>query len=193
MKQIVLGLIFAFSFGNVSWAVGMPEKIVVMGQDLKLKFREGDAQKGFIAEYIPQTETLDNWRLLFAVRFIPNANGDLKSIGEGIMRNIAIKKNEGDQIANGITLWYDKDSALAVDFIISNLGVSSEELLFEHNVFMYSKVPKGIVSYQIARRVYQKDDSPAGIKKFITDIPSLRNQILKELSSPPTKPPFNIE
>ena len=188
-----MGLIFAFSFSNVSWADRMPEKIVVMGQDLRLKYQEGDAQKGFIAEYIPQTETWDNWKLLFAVRFFPSKNVDLASIGQEVMANIAKKRKEGDPIANGRAFRNVKESSIAVDFLISSLGTPVEELFYEHNVFIYSNTPKGIVSYQIARRVYDKVDSDDVINKFITDIPSLVPQMMMELCSPPTKPPFNIE
>lgn len=193
MKQIVFGLIIAFSFSNNSWADGMPEKIVVMGQDLRLKFQEGDAKKGFIAEYIPQNETWDNWRLLYAVRFTPNKNIDLISIGQEVMKNIAKKKKEGDPIANGRIFRNIKESSIGVDFLISSLGTPEKELFYEHNVFIYSNTPKGIVSYQIARRVYDKVDSPNATKKFIIDIPSSVNQMITELSSPPAKPNFNIE
>ena len=193
MNKIISGLIFALTFVNGSWAGDMPEKIVVMGQDLYLKYQEGNAKKGFIAEYIPQTETLDNWKLMFAVRFTPDKNGDLTSIGQDFMDEIAKKKKEGDVLANGRVIRNAEKSFLAVDFLVSSLGTPVKELFFEHNVFVYFKVPKGIVSYQIARRAYKKVDSDDVMMKFVTDIPIFSNQMLTELSSPPTKPPFNVE
>lgn len=193
MKKIALAFFFAFSLINIGWASAMPEKIVVMGQELHLKHQEGNAREGFIAEYIRSADTWDDWELLFAVRFIPNKNLDLTSLTKEVMAHLAKKKKEGDLFANGRVFNKIKDSSIAVDFLLSNLDKPREELFFEHNVFVYSKVPQGVVSYQIARRVYEKAGSWNAVEKFITDIPLLIGQMIAEASSPPAQPPFNIE
>ncbi len=185
--------IFILGLTTVSWAHEMPEKVVVMGQELTLKHYEGDEQKGFIAEYIPTTNSWDDWELLFAVRFSPEKNANLLSIAQGIMDNLAKKKKEGDIVANGRVFKNAEDSSIAVDFVISSFQTPVEQPFFEHNVFVYSKAPKGIVSYQIARRVYSKNAPKDTIIKFFTDIPDLVGNMVTELSSPPAKPPFDIE
>lgn len=164
-----------------------------MGQELTLKDQHGNEQQGFIAEYIPQSQTWDNWKLLFAIRFVPTKDIDPHSVAKGVMENIANKKNEGDPFANGQILINDKKNLIAVDFLVSSLGTSSKEFFLEHNVFVYFKVPKGIVSYQIARRIYNKEASKDAIKSFILEIPTVAVQMVTELSTPPVKPPFKID
>ena len=191
MKKFVFAFVFALCLCSVSWAAPLPEKIVLMNQELTLKDQQGNAQQGFIAEYIPQGETWDNWRLLFAVRFIPGTDIDLTVTTQEVLDNVLKKKTEGDVVANGRILSNPQNGLVAVDFLISNLGTPSKELFLEHNVFVYSKVPKGIVSYQLARRVYEKVDSQDAIEKFIIDIPTLVGPMITELSKPPVKLPFN--
>lgn len=193
MKKIILKLIVLVSCSSVSWADTMPEKIVVMGQELTLKEQKGDVKRGFIAEYIPQAATWDNWRLLFAIRFMPGTNIDPASLAQAFIEDVAKKKREGDPVANGQVLSNPKKGLFAVDFIISSLGTSSKEVFFEHNVFVFFKVPKGIISYQIARRSYAKVDSKQAIAKFILEIPTLVDPMITELSTQPVKPPFKVD
>lgn len=193
MKKIILGFLATICFISTSWADPLPEKIVMMGQELTLKDQKGNEQQGFIAEYIPQGETWDNWRLLFAIRFYPGKDIDVPSVVQGVMENIAQKRKEGDPVANGRILTNPQNTPFAVDFLISSLGTNLKEVFFEHNVFVYFKVPKGIVSYQLARRVYKNVDSEKAIENFILEIPKVGTQMVTEMATQPVKPPFKLD
>lgn len=195
MKRLLMTLIFTLGCSNMACAGSMPQEIVVMGKDLKLGYVEGDKQNGFIAKYIPKKETLDNWTLLYAVGFtqLENVDIDINYLADRIMGAIVKRKQEGDKLANGRVLNCDKKSSLLVDFLLSSVENPKKELMFEHNVFRYQTISKGIVSYQIARRFYVNDLSQDDMVKFVTDIPGFVPQMVKEVSNPKADLPFSVK
>ena len=64
--------------------------------------------------------------------------------------------------------------SVVVDFL------SSEGDIIEHNVFRYFRTPKGLVSFQIARRIYSNKAEQSDIQAFIRGIKTKRNQIVSE-------------
>lgn len=154
----------------------IPKDLTVMGNKLVLKENQGDS-KAFIAEYIPASETFDNWTFMFATRFMKGEDLSAETTARATVENIAAVKKAGDPVANSVLLKAPDGKSYAVDFLVSanNLGV------LEHNVWRYYKVAKGIVSLQIARRFYAKGADQSGSQNFIKGIPEERNKMLEEI------------
>src|SRR5207253_4903051 len=53
------------------WSSDVCSSDLFEGRVLELREQKGDAQRGFIAEYIPRGATWDDWELMFAIRFTP--------------------------------------------------------------------------------------------------------------------------
>ena len=157
-------------------AESSPAKTVtVLGKTLALKdTKGGGAGEKFIAEYIPANETFDNFTLMFASRFIPDPHLDPLASAEATANRISARK-QSDPLANAAVFKSDDGKSAVVDFLMSQGKVT------EHNVFRYFTTPKGLVSLQVARRMYDNDTNDDEIKDFIKTIPTKRVAILKEL------------
>lgn len=191
LKQLILGVMLVFGLVNISWAdLGLPEKVVVMGQELHLKEQKGDVQQGFIAEYISLESTWDDWKTLFSIRFTPGKDLSAETSARATLNNVLKRRQAGDVVANGI-VFKNKNGAFMADFLLSG----DRKEFFEHNVWSFSKESKGIIAYQIARRVYHRKDSKELITSFIKKIPVVRGHILNELDTltAAVKLPFSIK
>lgn len=170
--KLTLYLLTLFIFGSHVQAEphNLPSNIKVISTNLTLKESKGD-RRAFIAEYIPKNETFDNWTTMFAVRFVDGKEQDPKAAAQNTARNINLRKEKGDMLANSMVMESPDKKSVVVDFLISDKD------LIEHNVWRFFKSDGGLVSYQIARRTYGKDKST----EFITSIKTRRTEILNEI------------
>ncbi len=155
----------------------LPQSVTVLGKPLALKDHKGNCPATpCIAEYIPNDQTFDNWTILFATRFVPGPGLDPNASAAATARKVQSEKAT-DPLANA-ALYESKDGKGAiVDFLVS----SQKQNFIEHNVFRYMKSEHGIVSFQIARRIYSDKANEEQVKSFITDIPKIRGSIFKDL------------
>ena len=63
---------------------------------------------------------------------------------------------------------------MVIDFL------TSEGNVIEHNIFRYFTTRNGLVSIQIARRIYTDKATQSDIQAFIKSIKTKRNQIVSE-------------
>jgi hypothetical protein len=154
----------------------LPQSVTVLGQSLVLKDTQGGGPgQKFIAEYIPKDETFDNWTSMFASRFVPGTDLDPKASAEATAERIMDRKEKGDAMANAMVLEAPDGKSIVVDFLLS------EGNIIEHNIFRYFQAAKGLVSLQIARRVYQNAANDQQVKDFIVSIKTERSSFLKEI------------
>ena len=177
MKIFITLLFYIYFTGNIL-AEGniFPDKLIILGKEVCLKEKQSDPSKGFLAEYIPSGNTWDNWNLMFAVRFMLGENLDPFASAKSTESNILERKKNGDPVANAQVFISKDGKSAVVDFLISS------ENIYEHNVWRFFKSKKGVVSYQIARRMYTSNNSVEEIKTFIKDIAKLREQLFNELN-----------
>lgn len=171
-----------FLFTQTSFAesptpdTSIPKELTVMGNKLALKENQGDS-KAFIAEYIPASETFDNWTFMFATRFMKGEDLSAEQTAQAAVSNVKAARAAGDIMANALLLKAPDGKSYAVDFTVSAGNVA----IVEHNVWRYYKVAKGIVSFQIARRIYTASAGQAGSESFIKGIPDERIKMLSEI------------
>jgi hypothetical protein len=158
-----------------------PKSVTVLGHVLVLKdMQGGGAGQAALAEYIPAGETLENWTLMFALRFAP---GDLdpKASAAATVQNIQTRKRNGQDPLANCGVFASKDGkSVNVDFLVST---TSPQLL-EHNIMRYVKVKDGLETIQIARRIYGNQSSQAKVTAFIKNIPTLRTKLFQEIGRP---------
>ena len=169
----------AWADAQVPMSQTLPKSLTVLSHPLTLKDTKGGAAgQPFIAEYIPGNETFDNWTMMFASRFVPGQDLDPKVSATTTARKIIARRETGDTVANAAVFEAKDGKSVVVDFLISQGNV------FEHNIFRYFKTPKGLVSLQIARRVYDTSSNSSSddkVKDFIKSIPTEREKILAEI------------
>ena len=158
-----------------------PEKIVILDTELSLKEKKDIGSGGFIAEYIPEGKTWENYDILFAIRFYPGNDGDPLLSANATAKNL-FRRKAVDPLANG-SVYKSKDGkSFLVDFIISD-GKDPLKLL-EHNVFRFLGGTKGVLSYQIVRRAYSSEKTNEEMNNFIKGIALLREKIFQDISRP---------
>lgn len=174
--KLILQITFSLIFVLPSFAQdqNLPKTITVLGKTLSIKENKSDSI-GFIAEYIAENETFNNWTTMFAIRFVPGKELDPMSSAVETSNKVKERKAKGDHIANSIVLQSNDKKSIAVDFFISDHNI------YEHNIWRYLKTDKGLVSYQIARRLYSINSDE--IKKFISTVPDAREKILEEITN----------
>jgi hypothetical protein len=156
-------------------AQSLPGSLTVLGKTLVLKdSHDGGPGGKFIAEYIPGDQTFDNWTLMFASRFIPGAGLDPMASALATANRISARKQSGDLLANSAVFKSQDGKSVVVDFL------SSEGNIIEHSVFRYFRTPKGLVSFQIARRIYANKAEQSDIQAFIKSIKTKRDQFVSE-------------
>jgi hypothetical protein len=156
----------------------LPKTVSVLGKTLTLKdSKGGGAAQPFIAEYIPSEETWDNWTTMFSSRFIPGKQLNAMVSAQSTAAKITARREKGDVVANAAVFQTDDGKSVVVDFIMS------EGKVYEHNVWRYFTKPDGLVSFQIARRVYDNGRNEDEIQSFIRSIKDKRSEILKAIMS----------
>ncbi len=154
----------------------LPQAASVLGQNLVLKDKQSSPSEDLVAEYIPAAETLDHWTLMlsvriFSVKLTPAKAAEMKA------QEIGARRAQGDVMANSMS--FSKDETRVIDFVMS------QRPIVEHNVMSFSTLPDGrLVSYQLARRYYQKNPSGEiedGLRAFMGEIKTKRDVYLKEI------------
>ena len=156
----------------------LSKSVTVLGKSLSLKDSQGVPGQRFIAEYIPSGETFDNWTLMFATRFVTGTQVDPTASAKAIFNRILVRKQTGDLLANAAVFKPPDGKSVVVDFLLS------EGKIVEHDVWRYFKTGKGMVSLQIARRVYRNQSNEQEVRDFIKSIQTQRNIILQEIMRP---------
>ncbi len=179
LRLLGLWLFLRFASGLPAQAqdATLPKTLSVMKQTLTLKENKG-GHNGFIAEYIPANENFDNWTIMFAVRFLAGNQLDPKTSAESTAKNVKARRAKGDPLANAMVLKAADGKSYVIDFLVSEAG------MYEHNVWRFFRAANGLVSYQIARRIYSNNSTPDAQKTFISAIATLRQSILDELLKP---------
>jgi hypothetical protein len=156
-----------------------PDSIFLNGVTLLKKHEQQNAE-GFIAEYIPEGQSLDSWTTLFAVRFFWGPSYSPYDSVIAASRNVIDEKRKGDEMANYRRIEDPKAGLFGIDFFISG-NYDGKPTAYEHNVFRYVKIPDGMISYQLARRIYLGKSNNQAIDSFISEIPKVGAQMWNEL------------
>lgn len=164
-----LALLCAYATAFHAAQAGFPDQISVLGASLDHTFQQ-EVKTGLLVEYIKPEESLNNWTLMFAVRYFAGPELDPRGSAEVVARRVDAWKAT-DPVANFMVLRAPDGKSFVIDFLVS------DEDVLEQNVFRYFKTERGLVSYQIARRVHKPDEH----EDFIRSIPKLRDQILREI------------
>jgi hypothetical protein len=148
----------------------------VLEQTLVLKNQQSSPSEDLVAEYIPAAETLDHWTLMLAVRIFNVKLAPAKA-AEMKAQEIGARRAQGDVLANSMS--FSKGEVRVIDFVMS------QRPIVEHNVMSFSTLPDGrLVSYQLARRYYQRDPSGEiedGLRAFMGEIATRRDAYVKEI------------
>jgi hypothetical protein len=154
----------------------LPQSASVLEQKLVLKDQQSSPIEDLVAEYIPAAETLDHWTVMLAVRIFSVKLSPAKAT-EMKAREIAGRRAQGDVMANSMS--FAKGETRLIDFVLS------QHPIVEHNVMSFSTLPDGrLVSYQLARRYYQKDPAGEiedGLRAFMGEIATQRDTYVKEI------------
>lgn len=177
---LFLSLFFSHLFIPAALAApetSMPKSLTILGKQVVLKDCQGGGPgQKFIAEYIPENENWDNWTSMFASRYVPGNGQKLDALAsaEATAARITERKKNGDIMANSAVFKAPDGKSVVVDFLIS------EGKIIEHNIFRYFPSANGLVSLQIARRVYDDKANDAEVKAFIESIKTQRKTLLEE-------------
>jgi hypothetical protein len=165
---------------------GLPGKLTILGQELTLKDQK-TAPDGseFIAEYIAAGSTWDDDTLLFAIRFHAGDNTDPVVKATRLAETILARKSREPLVNASVFKSADGKAAL-VDFLLQskdfNLDLHTGYL--EHNFWRFTNSNGGMLSYQIARRIYASKSTGPEILDFIKGIGPLRTSLSKEINNP---------
>ena len=165
----VLGILCACITVVYAASSGFPNQISLLGASLEHTFQQ-EVKTGLLVEYTKPEESEDDWTLLFAIRYFSGPELDPLDSAEAAARRVEAWK-ANDPVANSLVLRAPDGKSFVIDFLFSNDDV------LEQNVFRYFKTENGLVSYQIARRVHNRDEH----RDFILGIPKVRDQILREI------------
>ena len=146
-----------------------PDEVSVLGTSLKQTLLQ-EVRTGLLVEYTKPEETVKDWTLMFAIRYFAGPELDPYNSVSTERERVAARKVI-DPVANSMVLRSPDGKSFVIDFLVSN------EDVLEQSVYRYFKTERGLVSYQIGRRVHDPDEH----QDFIRSIPKVREQILKEL------------
>jgi hypothetical protein len=145
------------------------KSVTVLGSPLVLK-NEKAASGQYLAEYIPEGETFDNFTKMFAVWGRLDGS-DAQSQVKAKIQFVNSRKAT-DPVANYSAFQSDDKKTFGLDFLISEGGV------MEHNVWSFENVKGGVLAYQYAERHYEGKSTQSSAD-FIKGIPTIRDQALK--------------
>lgn len=125
--------------------------IDVQGQPPGLQFRGKKfklvTQNDLVNQYIPNTQTLDNWQEMFVVRRFPELSSPREAI-ENVVDNLI--QQGTDQNLISVKEGSQPENELAVDFIIW----TEDKLLTEFNVHVYRRIEGGMIANMYLMRGY---------------------------------------
>ena len=164
---------------------GIPGKVTVSGQELTLAGRKTLQNGGFIVEYIPTVNNLENWTLLFAVQFLPGATLNARNIA--LAKQALILPALPSHPFYRVSEWNENDGISAlIDFTESSkdFNLDAHTGFLEWSLRRYATFKNGLVAYQITRRIYTTKSSSDNIEAFSKGIEDGRNTFLVELHDP---------
>ena len=150
-----------------------PGVVSILDTQLAL-IHQNNLNSGLIVEYIDPDETLDDWALLFAVRFFEGDGLDPRTSVQAKAAEIEARK-KSDSMAKAMMLQGTDIRSYIIDYLVS---VNS---ILEHNLYRYFNTERGLVSYQIARRIDTNLVGPAKVREFIDSIPENRDKLLLDI------------
>lgn len=153
----------------------MPQKVTVLGQVLDLKHTDGGGiGQPFVAEYVPSSETLYTWTLMYAVRFLPTSI-EPKAYAEMLLQKLKAR-GPADGVVNSTLFEADDKSSVSLDFLIKH-GKD-----FEHNVWRYFSCGGNLLALQIARRIYGTETNQQEATAVVDSVDAKRPEIWKEIA-----------
>ena len=148
--------------------------IDVQGQPPGLQFRGKKfklvTQNDLVNQYIPNTQTLDNWQEMFVVRRFPELSSPREAI-ENVVDNLI--QQGTDQNLISVEEGGQPENELAVDFIIW----TEDQSLTEFNVHVYRRVQGGMIANMYLMRGYGLE----GHKTLAATVAASRELILKSV------------
>ena len=156
--------------------------IDVQGQAPGLQFRGKKfklvTQNDLVNQYIPVTQTLDNWQEMFVVRRFPELSSPREAI-ENVVDNLIEQGTDKNLIS--VEEGSQPENELAVDFIIW----TEDQSLTEFNVHVYRRVQGGMSANMYLMRGYGLE----GHETLAATVAASRELILSLIHiSEPTRP-----
>lgn len=177
MKNKLIVLTICSLFISMSATAVVPAKqatvvtaktLVVLGSSLTLK-EEKQNKTQYLAEYIPASETFDNYTKMFAMWGQLDGSKPIEQV-KAKVQFVNSRKGK-DPMANFKLYENDNKKAYGLDFLISEAGI------IEHNVWYFTEVKGGVLAYQYARRYYQ-GKSTTNEADFLREIPKATSDAL---------------
>ena len=148
--------------------------IDVQGQAPGLQFRGKKfklvTQNDLVNQYIPVTQTLDNWQEMFVVRRFPELSSPREAI-ENVVDNLIEQGTDKNLIS--VEEGSQPENELAVDFIIW----TEDQSLTEFNVHVYRRVQGGMSANMYLMRGYGLE----GHKTLAATVAASRELILQSV------------
>ena len=142
--------------------------IQVLGTTLTLK-EEKKLPKQYLGEYISSEESFDNFTKMFAIWGRLDGQDAITQVKAKVQFVNARKGT--DPVANYKLFIGDDKKSYGLDFMISEGGV------IEHNVWNYTNINSGVLSYQFVRRHYE-GKSAQSAQDFIKSAPQVGSEVL---------------
>src|SRR5262249_18327277 len=161
------------------FAVETNKSITVLGVSLVMKDEKRTADQ-YLAEYIPEGETFDNFTKMFAVWGRLDGS-DASSQVKAKIQFVNSRKGT-DPVANFNAFQSDDKKTYGLDFLISEGGV------MEHNVWTFQNVKGGVLAYQYAERHYEGKSTQTD-EEFIKGIREIRDQVFNFFKTSPLPKP----
>ncbi len=125
--------------------------IDVAGQPPGLRFGEMKfklvTQNDMVNQYIPVTQTLDNWEAMFVVRRFPELSSPQEAI-DNVVENLM--QEGADQNLISVKKGGQPENELAIDFIIW----TEDKSLTEFNIHVYRRTAGGMIANMYLMRGY---------------------------------------
>lgn len=148
--------------------------IDVPGQALGLQFGSTKfklvTQNELVNQYIPVSQTLDNWEAMFVVRKFPELSSPQEAI-DNVVENLI--QEGADQNLISVKKGGQPENELAIDFIIW----TEDKSLTEFNIHVYRRVEDGMIANMYLKRGYGLE----GHNSLSINIATNRELILKSV------------
>jgi hypothetical protein len=152
-----------------------PPSVTVLGKSLVLKSNLTSPTEDLVAEYVPASETLENWTLMLGIRIFKGTKLTPDQALAVKTGEVEARRAQGDYLANSAA--FAKGELKVIDFLMS------QPPIVEHNIMSFSRRPDGrLISYQIARRYYQpSSEVDDGLRAFVSGIKENRDRYVNEV------------
>lgn len=165
---LIMALCLAAGGIRAEPGAGTGKSIAILGSSLVLKNEKRTADQ-YLAEYIPDSETFDNFTKMFAVW--GRLDGSTAESQAKAKVQFVNSRKATDPVANYNLFQSVDKKTFGLDFLISDGGI------MEHNVWSFQNVKGGVLAYQYAERHYEGKSAQSDAD-FIKGIPAVRDQAL---------------